>query len=168
MFPTAQSIEECGALRAAASAPSIEQEIQAKGLTAPRVTPARINQVIANEYYFTAGDGIEHALRDVPTSMVTYPVALSLLTICVLELANGYTVLGKSACASPENFDAELGKRIAREDAVKQIWPLEGYLLRQQLHEDALLEAEKPVVISPAEQLSRDLTEQARSEALGG
>jgi hypothetical protein len=86
----------------------------------------------------------------------------------VLELANGYTVLGKSACASPENFDAELGKRIAREDAVKQIWPLEGYLLRQQLHEDALLEAEKPVVISPAEQLSRDLTEQARSEALGG
>lgn len=176
---------------------TIEAEIQAKGLTAPRVTPARIEQVIASEYYFTAADALrfgwlteDHADPDVremrsricdslPVRSYSgacsdidcnapIPMTAKLLTICVLILENGFTVLGKSACASPENFDADVGKRVAREDAVRQIWPLEGYLLKQQLHEDALIEAERPVEISPGEQLSRDLTEAAREEALGG
>lgn len=59
--------------------------------------------------------------------------AMQCLTICVLTLKNGYTIVGKSACASPENYDAELGGKIAREDARKQIWALEGYLLRSKL-----------------------------------
>lgn len=107
----------------------IEQEIQAKGLTAPRVTPERIESVIASEHYFTAaqGDAMRRAL----------PEALGLLTLCVLVLANGFTVTGESACASPENFNADLGRKIARAAAVNKIWPLEGYLLRQQLHEAA-------------------------------
>ncbi len=107
---------------------SIEAEIQAKGLTAPRVTPERIESVISAEYFFTAAD----ATKDSPQMP-----ELGLLTICVLVLRNGFTVLGKSACASPENFNAELGRKIARADAVNQIWPLEGYALRQYLFEQS-------------------------------
>jgi len=115
---------------------NIEAEIQAKGLTAPRVTPQRIEEVIAGEYYFTAADGVEGRLdrSDVPPNTKHYNEALRLLTFCVLVLKNGFTVTGESACASPENFNAELGRKIARSNAVNKIWPLEGYLLKQQLH----------------------------------
>ena len=219
---------------------AIEQEIQAKGLTAPRVTPADIEANIAAEYYFTAGqateglsmDQVAHIAHEVnrsycqalgDTSQVewkdspewqrvsarmgvdlhtmgdfgpeashiswmlqkqdegwTYgPIkdpekkehpcmvpfeqlpreqqvkdhlfrgvvhavraavpeqpqheSLGLLTFCVLVLKNGFTVTGESACASPENFDAELGRKIARQNAVAKVWPLMGYELRSQL-----------------------------------
>lgn len=59
------------------------------------------------------------------------------LTFCVLVLRNGFTVTGESACASPENFDDEIGRKIARQNAVAKIWPLEGYLLKTRLHESA-------------------------------
>lgn len=55
------------------------------------------------------------------------------LTICVLTLANGFDVVGTSGCADPARFDAELGRKYAREDAIKKIWPLEGYLLRERM-----------------------------------
>jgi hypothetical protein len=58
---------------------------------------------------------------------------LRLLTFCVLVLHNGFTVTGESACASPENFDAEIGRKVARANAVQKIWPLMGYELRSQL-----------------------------------
>lgn len=90
-----------------------EEEIQAKGLTAPRVTPARIDEVIAKEEFHVFGG--------------------STLTVCCLTLANGFTVTGESACASPENFNAELGQRIARDNAKQKIWALEGYALRERL-----------------------------------
>jgi hypothetical protein len=105
----------------------IESEIQANCLIAPRVTPARIADVIASEHYFTAEDGALVA------SSRKAPAALRLLTFCVLVLRNGFTVTGESACASPENFDAEIGLKIARENAVNKIWMLEGYLLKEQL-----------------------------------
>jgi hypothetical protein len=60
--------------------------------------------------------------------------ALSLLTICVLVLKNGFTVTGESACASPENFDAEVGVKIAIANAKQKMWPLMGYELKQRLH----------------------------------
>lgn len=63
--------------------------------------------------------------------------SLQLLTYCTLVLQNGFTVTGESACASPENFDAEIGRKIARQNAVNKIWPLMGYALKQQLHEGA-------------------------------
>ena len=103
----------------------IEQEIQAKGLTAPRVTPADIEANIAFEHYFVASQA--------PLSTHDYPKALDLLTFCVLVLKNGFTVTGESACTSPENFDAELGHKIARQNAVAKIWLLMGYVLRSKL-----------------------------------
>lgn len=115
----------------------IEKEIQSKGLTAPRVTPQRIEEVIQSEHYFTAADAVagEASLRHrmVVTGDSDPPAALGLLTFCVLVLKNGFTVTGESACASPENFNAELGRKIARTHAVNKIWPLEGYLLREKL-----------------------------------
>lgn len=117
---------------------TIEQEIQAKGLTAPRVTPDDIEANIVSEVFFTAGDGAigkgAAAFGDLKTS---YQVELDLLTFCVLILRNGFTVTGESACASPENFDAELGRKIARANAVQKIWPLMGYELKQRLHQSA-------------------------------
>lgn len=112
----------------------IEQEIQAKGLTAPRVTPADIEANIASEHYFTASDGVTGA----SDGRVGYGPGspLSLLTFCVLVLKNGFTVTGESACASPENFNADLGKKIARDAAVNKVWPLMGYHLKCQLQAD--------------------------------
>ena len=221
----------------------IEQEIQAKGLTAPRVTPADIEANIVGEYFFTAadatrgatmaqvaevahevnraycqalGDSSQPAWDDAPewqrasarmgvdlhtmgnfgpeASHISWmkqklddgwkygPVknaekkehpciipfeglpkeqqakdylfrgvvhatnkvfggapqfeALRRLTFCVLVLKNGFTVTGESACASPENFDAELGRKIARQNAVQKMWPLMGYALKEKLHNE--------------------------------
>ncbi len=91
----------------------IEKEINKKGLNAPRITPERLEEVIVHEQYYVFPD--------------------TTFTACLLTLSNGYTVLGESACASPENFDADLGRKIARANAKNKIWALEGYLLRTSL-----------------------------------
>ncbi|WP_186187884.1 Gp49 family protein [Burkholderia gladioli] len=116
---------------------AIEREIQAKGKTAPRITPADIEAAIVGENYFTAAQGAWGAARDAAAVSWYSPPSFDLLTFCVLVLRNGFTVTGESACASPENFDAEIGRKIARQNAVAKIWPLEGYLLKQRLHEGA-------------------------------
>lgn len=95
---------------------SIEQQIQQRGLTAPRVKPQDIDDAIAGEQF--------HVF---PGTTVT---------VCCLTLRNGFTVTGESACASPENFDAEIGRSVARENARQKIWPLLGFALRQRLHEE--------------------------------
>ncbi len=92
---------------------AIEAEIQAKGLNAPRLTPAAIDATIAGEDYHV------------------FPGTT--LTVCALKLRNGFIVTGESAAASPENFNEEVGRKIARENARAKIWPLEGYLLREKL-----------------------------------
>lgn len=105
---------------------AIEQEIQAKGLTAPRITPNEVENNIASEFTFTVGNAAR--ALNCPASG-----SVDLLTICVLTLRNGFTVTGESACASPENFDADVGKKIARQAAVNKVWPLMGYELRSKL-----------------------------------
>ena len=112
----------------------IEQEIQAKGANvAPRVTPADIEANIAGEHYFTAAEGVIQTMDHYPVNG-ELPESLGLLTFCVLRLRNGFTVTGESACASPENFNAKIGRQIARDNAVAKIWPLMGYELRSYLH----------------------------------
>lgn len=117
----------------------IEREIQAKGLTAPRITPSDIEANIKSEHYFTAADGSAgRAYHETTENVFEYAnnQELQLLTFCVLILKNGFTVTGESACASPENFDAEIGRKIARQNAVQKIWPLMGYNLRSQLAQE--------------------------------
>jgi hypothetical protein len=116
--------------------PSIERQIQSKGLTAPRITPADLKANILQEHYFTAEDGKLGAYRsngDVHQGDAGGHPSLGILTFCVLVLKNGFTVTGESACASPENFDAEIGRRIARQNAEQKIWPLMGYSLKSTL-----------------------------------
>ena len=91
-----------------------EQMIQDLGLEAPRLTPSMIDDTVAYVVF--------HKLTDV-------------LTVCVMTLRNGFTVTGESACASPENYNQEVGEKIARENAKEKIWLLEGYLLKQKLWE---------------------------------
>ena len=109
---------------------TIENEIQDKGLTATRVTPDAIEANIASEFFFTAEEAAASRYRSVQEGF--YP-ELGLLTICVLVLANGFTVTGESACASTENFDAEIGRKIARQNAISKVCPLMGYELKSRL-----------------------------------
>lgn len=126
-----------------ASDAGVERLIQTKGKTAARITPADIEANITCEYYFTGADGVCGASVGKPGASlmpeyITYEGSpLSLLTFCILVLSNGFTVTGESACASPENFDAEIGRKIARQNAVQKIWPLMGYALRSKLAGDA-------------------------------
>lgn len=110
----------------------IEAEIKAKGLTAPRVTLADVNDAIVSEFYFTAADGVlgESEMGTRPAGIAE---SLNRLTFCVLVLRNGYTVTGESACVSPANFNAEMGRKIARDRAREKIWPLLGYALIERL-----------------------------------
>jgi len=93
---------------------AIEQEIQTKGLNAPRITPQHVDeQVVHAAYHVFPGTTV---------------------TVCCLTLRNGYNAVGESACVSPQNFDAEIGRKVAYENAKQKIWVLEGYLLRDFLH----------------------------------
>lgn len=112
---------------------NIEQNVLADG--APRVTPADIEENIDGEFYFTAADGVYSATGIVADALPRYGTPLKLLTFCVLVLRNGFTVTGESACVSPENFNAEIGRKVAREKAVDKVWPLMGYALRSKLAE---------------------------------
>ena len=118
---------------------TIEAEIQAKGKTAPRITPSDIEANIASEHYFTAAEGVYGATLCQGERPGLGNPPLMLLTFCVLVLKNGFTVTGESACASPENFDAEIGRKVARANAVQKIWPLMGYELKSKLNEHALV-----------------------------
>lgn len=129
---------------------AIELEIQAKGKIADRVKPSDIEANIASAHFFTAAQGYhgaaisqvyENAGVITNDTAAPPPKALGLLTICVLVLRNGFTVTGESACASPENFDEEIGRKIARQNAIQKIWPLMGYELKQRLHAAATADA---------------------------
>lgn len=122
-----------------------EQELADKAV-APRVTQEAVLANIAHEFYFTAADGVVGC----PTSPLRTHESvfrqLDLLTFCVLILKNGFTVTGESACASPENFDPDVGRRLARQQAINKIWPLMGYELRSKLaEEEAINEARKAI-----------------------
>lgn len=111
--------------------------IEQRASAAPRVTPADIEANIANEHYFTAADGFigQKAVNTIEDAWdIQAPAPLHLLTFCVLVLRNGFTVTGESACVSPENFNAEIGRRVARENAIDKMWPLLGYALKDKLH----------------------------------
>ena len=93
----------------------LEKEIKEKGLVSPRLTPSDIDAVIVDKSFYT------------------FPGTTT--TVCLVTLKNGYTTVGESACASPENFDQEIGNKLAFDNARNKVWSLEGYLLKQKLSE---------------------------------
>jgi hypothetical protein len=56
-------------------------------------------------------------------------------TICQLQMENDYTVNGHSACVDPANYNQALGEKYSYEDAINKAWPLEGYLLAEEIHQ---------------------------------
>lgn len=109
---------------------------------APRVALADIEAAIAAKFYWTAGSALAakgQGSADWMAPDVEVPMVLrqmDILTVCVLVVRNGFTVIGKSAPASPENFNADLGRKFAYEDCIRQLWPLMGYALRDKLHNE--------------------------------
>jgi hypothetical protein len=103
---------------------STDQEAAAVAV-APRVALADIEAAIAARYDFTADKALG---KDIPVHS-----ALEILSICIVVMRNGFTVIGKSAPASPENFNTDLGRKFAYEDAIRQLWPLMGFSLRDNL-----------------------------------
>lgn len=112
----------------------------AEGRTAPRVSLTDIEANIAFHASFTAEEAVQalgsygwlHGVYDTNDT----PASLAVLTVCLIVTRNGFTIIGKSAPASADNFDAELGRKLAYEDAVRHLWPLMGYALREKLHNE--------------------------------
>lgn len=102
------------------------EELSARGATHPRVSLADMEAAIAGENWFNAGEAASALGQPASDSM-------KLMTIYFITMRNGFVVVGKSAPASPENFDAEKGRTFAREDAIRQLWPLMGFSLRDKL-----------------------------------
>lgn len=107
-------------------------------MTINRITPDMIEANIIGEHYFTARDGAYNVMNDCEITGDLNPsrgssVGLGLLTFCVLTLKNGFMVTGESACADPATFDAEIGRKVARQNAINKIWPVMGYALRSRL-----------------------------------
>ncbi len=136
----------------------IEQEIQAKGKTAPRITPADIEASIASEHYFSAWDGINGAMAagnltqrhadtdtangQLPPASTPYEAATQ-VTICLIVMRNGHKIVGvNTGAVSATNFDAELARKLSRQNATDQIWPMLGYELRTQLARPVLTEGD--------------------------
>lgn len=71
-------------------------------------------------------------------SSVLYSQPADTLTVCVLTLENGFHVVGKSACIDPAGFDEQKGREIAYEDALRQVWQLEGYLATEKMHRERI------------------------------
>jgi hypothetical protein len=92
---------------------AIEQEIVAKGLTAPRLSPNDIDAAIIGETFTTLPSGK--------------------VMVCELTLRNGFTVRGEAATVSKANFNEAIGQKISRENARSKVWELEGYLLQDRL-----------------------------------
>lgn len=95
----------------------IECALKRKGLDAPRITPDYLKTLIVSADYYV------------------FPNTTT--TVCCITLQNGFTLIGESACASPENFDKQIGESIAYTNAFDKLWALEGYLLKQNLYEAA-------------------------------
>lgn len=103
----------------------------AEGRTAPRVSLAMMEAKIKHRYDITGSEAVFLDTRR--RELEPLHPSLPILSICILVMENGFTIIGKAAPASPANFDRELGKKLAYEDAIRQLWPMEGYLLRSQL-----------------------------------
>jgi hypothetical protein len=114
----------------------------AANAVAPRISLSDIEANIVAQVYLTGYDAAKAAVRKVMLGTeVDYEhharravgTTMDHLTICMLVMKNGFTVIGKSAPADPRNYDEQLGRKLAYEDCIRQVWPLMGYELRSKL-----------------------------------
>jgi hypothetical protein len=103
---------------------SIEETEQASAALAiaPRMSLASIEAKIASKHFINAGEAVDR-----------FDGPLSLMTICLLEMDNGFVVVGKSTPVSAANFNVDLGKKFAYEDCIRQLWPLTAFSYLDQI-----------------------------------
>jgi hypothetical protein len=111
-------------------------KLAAANATAPRVALADIEAAIFGVFYQTGDHLLDHAdiKADAYKDTELYARA-RLMTICTIMMKNGFMVVGHSTPASPENYQWELGKQLAYDQAFKQLWPLMGFVLKTRQHE---------------------------------
>lgn len=107
------------------------EALSARGATSPRVTLADLEAAIAETCFFTGSEAAVAAGYVEPDRVL--PERLQVLTVCILVTKGGYVLIGSSAPADSANFDAEKGRTFARADAIRQLWPLMGFALRERL-----------------------------------
>lgn len=95
----------------------------------PRVREADIEAEIQGVFYLNAYE----ALIASGTPAAYVPESMKLMTLCLASLRNGFTIVGKAACVSPDLYSREVGESLARADVIKQLWPLMGFRLADQL-----------------------------------
>jgi hypothetical protein len=117
----------------------VTEAYSAARATHPRVTLDSMKAKFANVHFLNAGAALAAVGQPLPEGS-----ALMLMTLCFIAMDNGFVVLGQSTPASAENFDEEKGRTFAYENAVRQLWPLEGYLLREVLHQASRGEVPAP------------------------
>ena len=101
------------------------------------VSKESIEAKIKSVYYFNGADAVKSAFVNPPALPADDLANLGLVTYCIIILENGFKVEGVSACADPTIYDEQKGRQYAYENAFNKIWEIEGYLLRQALHEQA-------------------------------
>lgn len=100
---------------------------------APRVSEADVLAAIADTRFFTASEGVQGSYEG-GLDPAEYPsIPLGLFTICIITLKNGFVCMGHSACAAPENYNKEMGEKIALRNATSEAWGHMGYALRDKL-----------------------------------
>jgi hypothetical protein len=77
---------------------------------------------------------LEHILGRVKKTTYTL-LPDTTTTVCQLHMENGYVIMGTSACVDPTKYNQALGEKYAHEDAVNKAWPLEGYLLSEEIYQ---------------------------------
>jgi hypothetical protein len=107
-----------------------------KGVTmAPKISIQDIEDEIQTVCYMTGDRFVAQANITEKSDKVVLDAGHT--TLCMVVMKNGFIVVGQATPASPENFDAAMGRKLAYERCVMQIWPLLGYMLREQLHHTA-------------------------------
>lgn len=120
----------------------VSEALSAQGATAPRVSLQSMQAKILDVQCFNLYDALCAADGSLDVSPFNNFKPAKLMTIAVVVMKNGFVLIGKSAPASAENFDADKGKTFAYEDAIRQLWPLEGYALKEELSNPPLIKVD--------------------------
>jgi len=109
-----------------------DEQSKAVQKTPNRVSLDDIEAAIVGEYFMNGTHVLPDAMPDTNDSRICEHT-LRVMTVCFLVVQNGFVVIGKAAPADPANYDRAVGEKFAREDAIRQLWPLMGYALRDKL-----------------------------------
>jgi hypothetical protein len=106
-----------------------QQRLDRTGLSSLRVTDdaSKAVQKTPNRV------SLDSMLARIVNEEYLHPASIPHMTIAVIVLDNGFALTGVSTPADNVNFDEALGRKFAKEDAIRGMWKLEAYLLRERM-----------------------------------